>query len=148
MAFHRWSLDSETQSRIVALAPGETLPIMGRCPEPRCRRGVRLEVPGITIIPPDDPWFRFAINPESKYGQPPPRGFVVPTGHGWIGTGAWLTNRARELHVCPEHYRSFTFAGLRPVLVSTAACSADCEEATGADCKCSCGGANHGRAAA
>lgn len=150
MSFRRRSLDPATASALVALEPGETLTFIGRCGEPRCRRGVRLELEGVVIFGPDSPHYAFGIIPEgTKWSEPapPPRGFSCPEGSRWMGAGGYLTSFAGKDHQCPDHWRPYDFRELRAVLVGDVPCSSTCEQATGSDCKCSCGGANHGVAA-
>ncbi len=129
--------DEALASALVALTPGETLVVMGRCPVKGCRHGVRVDVPGITVLPTG-----------FGYGNsyPAPRGFECPDGCSWVGTMAALRHPEMYwpgVHVCPVHDEHYRFARLLAGH-SSADCSADCTEATGADCKCSCGGANHG----
>jgi hypothetical protein len=46
---------------------------------------------------------------------------------------------------CPEHEQRITLEPVWGELVETVRCDARCQNARGASCDCSCGGANHGR---
>lgn len=147
MSFRRHLLDSDTSERFRLLQPGETITMVGRCPTPRCRHGIRLELPGVITYPPDSPHHRFGHRLDHGDTRVLDLGYTIPEGHSYMWTAAHVSNHLREDHRCPDCLLPYTFKELRAVTISTVACSEACEEATGEKCRCSCGGANHAAAA-
>lgn len=127
---------------LAALEAGETLRVFGRCTERGCKHRSVLEVGRVTEVA----GMGNAVDEHSLGRFPEIAGWV-----GWIGTAALLTDTWFGPDVnplyhgtrCTEH-GMLRFAGLRATRVESSACDAVCTVSTGADCRCSCGGENHG----
>lgn len=113
-----------------ALEPGATLPVIGRCHE--CKSAVRLDVAAITYLADDDP---HANLPSDHYTD-------ARSSRRWVGTAFYLKNWD-AVNTCPcggwIEYRGINYKHS-----PNTSCSSACTTATGWDCKCSCGGGNHG----
>lgn len=59
------------------------------------------------------------------------------------GTGYVLGNDGAHGY-CAEHQRVFPLRAVKGRFVESIICTAKCRNATGPNCNCSCGGANHG----
>lgn len=115
---------------------GPLTTVIGRCDN--CRKAIRLDVAPITLLDDDDPYgldYLHGRHPETE-------------GRRWVGTLSWLSDRApyknRPRCSCGSLY---LFGVLRGQRTSTP-CSSACTGAISFDCKCQCGGANHGTEAA
>lgn len=126
-----------------ALGAGERLRVFGRCTERGCKYRSVLEVGRVTEV---TGTLGNAVDEHSLGRFPEIAGWAK-----WIGTAALLTdswfgpdeNPLYHGIRCPQH-GMLKFAGLRATRVETSLCDDVCAHATGADCRCSCGGANHG----
>lgn len=130
------ALPAETQKQIAALRPGETITVVGRCPEKGCRSHARLDVGGVTLLDDDNVF-------GNSYSHPR---FPETEGRKWIGTGAWLKDVEGYYGPgprCEEHGERLGFRALRGTFTDKP-CDSSCLNAVSAECKCSCGGANHG----
>lgn len=115
------------------LAQGETLDVIGRCGESGYRHRVRLSVNRLTEVPAGQ-----------GNGYVSERHPETATMTDWIGTAFWLREMAGEQFPCPTHGSWLKFQGLRAITSHLHQCGQACEEAVSAECRCSCGGTNHG----
>lgn len=127
---------------LIALGEGETVVAFGKCPEKGCRHHVRLNVGRITEVPAG---IGNKVDEHTLGRFPEAAGMTA-----WTGTAYWLTNLdcfapdVLTATACPEHGYRAKWAGLKITTHPSTVCDDACTHATGFDCKCSCGGANHG----
>lgn len=126
--------ESDLAAALVKLEGRDTLTVIGRCPEKRCRHRVRLEVEAITEVPAGSGGMTY------EHAKHPHTADMVE----WVGTASWLRNEAASAHACPEHGYNVEWAGLRAVHVGNVVCDESCRTAVSIDCRCSCGGTEHG----
>jgi hypothetical protein len=139
MGRHARTCDSDLANAIRLLPQGGTLRVFGRCHacEGAPKAGRRIVVEVSRVWPAREG--QYSLEPQDRL----PETFdLARYPHGWYGTAAALTEGDVKCPHCGSGV--YEWKGVRATYVSDAACSADCEKATGEHCRCSCGGANHG----
>ena len=137
MTMRTRQVDDRLAAAFLAAGVSETVAVMGHCTEKGCKHGVRLDIHGVEIVDPSHPLWHYAFTSEFDRAR-----FNVPEGKGWVSGPTYLL-QMRKTFICPDHGYAYEFKGLHVVLTHTT-CDIACMEATGAECHCSCGGANHG----
>lgn len=109
---------------------------IGKCPTKGCHNALHLDIPMVR-----ERW--------------------TETHHDHAHGHSWEVNRKREFpappygshfhpfHLglaCTKHRRDILWKAVNGRLVEEHKCDSRCNNATGPNCDCSCGGANHGRA--
>lgn len=144
MGYRTRQCSSELSAALVALGQNETLRVFGRCYNcPDAPASGRRFVTNV---------YRLSPVPARTYGgntyehpRCPESTDLSRFPNGWVGTAAALSNGYID---CPECAQPvYDWQGVKAVYVSFISCSADCQEATGEKCRCSCNGANHGAGA-
>jgi len=108
---------------------------IGKCRTRGCKSATRVEERDVQILD-SDKWARSATTGEKVL-------IDQNTGRSYDRSRAYILNGIRVCARCEEH-GIYRLNLLRGRTVETIKCDARCMNATGANCDCSCGGANHG----
>jgi len=135
-----------------------TVYAIGKCPVKGCKTTRRIVLPGQRIV--SDRYRTYS----EMYLVPAPghEGYartITPYVQGSQWGGATPSGEARRTHrydvarlatlrahglVCDDHDRFLSVTAIRGIVNVDKSCDGRCMNATGPNCDCSCGGANHG----
>lgn len=128
-----------------ATATPATARVFGRCPEKGCTTRIVLDPATDARVRPVTTRGKLAA---VEYDAAPRT--ELADGAAFVGGGGMIYCATKHGgHVAsglPAHHVRIAWRGVKATL-NTMDCGPQCWDATGADCKCSCGGARHGELA-